>query len=291
MKLSAKVLPLLSIAVLGFILVTGCSDDDNNTTGPNNENGTPIKMDIKPTDFYFYYNRWELDANNNKVGSPVEWRGWFKTNSGLSLSGYTDWYYFRLDDPYPPNNVYREIKVRTDQQSNLYMYGFQHDLFTQFFDLLKTFDANLVVPSIGNEKWDPIAMFNDASGNAKPKNTEWLITDANIEPFNFSLNIGGFPVQITILPQIKGIYEGQGDPVNANGKEVKVWNTKVVATMNVSSLVYNDQIIVTQNVSYSDNPSGQIIFKRGSITITLAAISQSYTQPGEILELKRFQDL
>jgi hypothetical protein len=283
MKVRSGILSILSILLVSSAMIIGCSDDDGGT-GPV-VTGDSIDLQLRVGD-QFWYTKWELDANNQKIGNGTEVKVRYKDNGGASLEGFTDWLLAREEDPQTLDLI-QELRIRTDPKGNLYMHNFQYDLYIWFFDLIKQFDPTFSLPGIGEQGWDPIAMFNSEKGVANPAGFEWEISNPNIDPFNFNVELSGTSLQVSMKPVVKGFYDGPGTPVEINGVTSNVWTTRISVVFQVRSLLLNPDIEIVQTVTYSDDPAGQVVLERETATLDVPGVG-TYPQPGERRELNRY---
>ena len=276
--------PLVTASMLALMVVpfAGCGDDDDSPTDPN-AGIQQVDIRISPGD-QFVYNRWDLDDNNQKIGSSRRYEIEFARGVGL-VGQYTDWFYRLGVDR--TTNKRDTLFIRTEtvtRQSNGSSYTKEVMAYAFTYKLLQAFTAevaklgNVTVPTIPSPVWDVIAKYYDNNGTAIPVGTEWWLTPETGVNLNFA--ISGSPVPVNA--KIKASYAAREEKFMAGSKEVKTWKSTITATFNLLGSV---NLVVKMHVWFSDDPDTQVRILQESSKATIPIVNIDFNIPGETQEL------
>jgi len=273
---------LLAAALPLTLLVTGCSDDD----GPNDPHAGLHQVYIRlGAGDMFSYDRWDLDANNQKIEATKRAYD-IEFSRGIGLVGpYSDWF-FRIGRDRVSNKrdtlfIRMENRTRpglgTSYTQEVMAYGFAYKMLQSFIaEVMKI--GNVGVPQIPAPQWDVIAKYYDAAGNPLDVGTEWVIGQEHGTTMNFTIE--GSPVPV--VARIKGRYEAREEKVTANNKEIKTWKSSVLATFTLLGSVNLD---IKLNFWFSDDPATQVRVLQESAKATIPIVNIEFDIPGETQEL------
>ena len=276
------IFPLVMVLALpSVLLVSGCSDDDDNPVDPN-KGYQQVNIRLHAGD-QFTYDMWDLDESNQKVGNSKKYEVEF--NKGVGLVGqYSDWFY-RL-------GVNRETGTRdtliirthtitrddgTAYTESVMAYGF-------FYETLQRFIATVMglgdvgVPTIPAEQWDDIAKYYDESGTALDPGAEWPVGSEDGISMNFTIN--GTPLSVTA--KMTGKLEAREEKIMANGKEVTTWKSSVTAQFTLLGSVNLDVKLLFW---FSDDPDTMVRYTQESANTTIPIINLPFNIPGQTQEL------
>lgn len=272
---------LLAFALPATLTFVGCSDDDTPTDPNAGIQQVNIRMHAGDQ---FTYDRWDLDANNQKIATSK--RGYdIEINKGVGLVGqYSDWF-FRLGKD-KVSNKRDTLFIRTEtvtRQSNgtsyteeVMAYGFGYQLLQSFIGEVMKF-GNVGVPTIPAAQWNTIARYYDKSGNAVPVGTEWAIGPEDGVTMNFT--VGSIPVNVNA--RIKGTYAAREEKIQAGNKQVTTWKSTITATFTIQGSPLLESKV---HLWFSDDPDGQIRVIQESAKATLPVLG-TVDIPGETQEL------
>ena len=272
---------LLAFSLPVTLALTSCGEDDT----PTDPNAGIQQVNIRlHAGDQFTYDRWDLDANNQKISTSKRSYD-IEMNKGVGLVGqYSDWF-FRIGKD-RVSNKRDTLFIRTEtvtRQSNgtsytqdVMAYGFQYKLLQSFIGEVMKF-GSVGVPTIPAEQWNTIASYYDKSGNALPVGTEWVIGSPDGVIMNFTIST--FPIAVTA--KLKGKYEAREEKIQAGNKTVTTWKSSVTATFLLSgSTILETKIYFW----FSDDPAGQIRVLQETGKAVLPVIG-TIDIPGETQEL------
>ncbi len=272
---------LLAFSLPATFAFTGCGEDDP----PIDPNAGIQQVNIRMhAGDQFTYDRWDLDANNQKISTSKRAYD-IEINKGVGLVGqYSDWFFRigrdRVSDKRDTLFIRTETVTRqsngTSYTEEVMAYGFMYKALQSFIaEVMKL--GNVGVPTIPAEQWNTIARYYDKSGNAVPIGTEWVIGPEDGVIMNFT--IGTFPIPVTA--KLKGRYEAREEKVQAGNKQVTTWKSSVTATFTaLGSTVLQSKIYFW----FSDDPAGQIRILQESGKATVTGVG-AVDIPGETQEL------
>ncbi|MCZ7557712.1 MAG: hypothetical protein M5R41_15040 [Bacteroidia bacterium] len=273
---------LLAFAMPATLTFIGCSDDDTPTDPNAGIQQVNIRMHAGDQ---FTYDRWDLDANNQKIATSK--RGYdIEINKGVGLVGqYSDWFFRLGKDQQSQKRDTLFIRTETvTRQSNgssyteeVMAYGFGYKVLQSFIaEVMKL--GNVGVPTIAAPQWNTIARYYDKSGNAIPVGSEWFIGPEDGVTMNFTIN--GFPIGVNA--KIKGTYAAREEKIQAGNQQVTTWKSTITA-----SFTLQGQTIVESKVHlwFSDDPDGQIRVLQESARATIPVVGITFDIPGETQEL------
>ncbi len=273
---------LLAFALPATFTFIGCSDDDTPTDPNAGIQQVNIRMHAGDQ---FSYDRWDLDANNQKIATSK--RGYdIEIINGVGLVGqYSDWF-FRLGKDRVSNKrdtlfIRTETVTRTSNGSSyteeVMAYGFGYKILQSFIaEVMKL--GNVGVPTIPAAQWNTIARYYDKSGNAVPVGTEWTIGPEEGVIMNFTIN--GFPIPVTA--KIKGTYAAREEKIQAGSKQLTTWKSTITATFTLQGTTL---VETKAHLWFSDDPDGQIRILQESAKATFPVVNITVDIPGETQEL------
>ncbi|MBN1448806.1 MAG: hypothetical protein JXA28_12825 [Bacteroidetes bacterium] len=274
---------LLLLALPAVVLVSGCSDDDDNPADPN-KGYQQVNIRLHSGD-QFTYDRYDLDENNQKVTTSKRKYdvSFFKGNS--LLINYNDWFY-RIGKDLSTNErdtlLLRTETITRSSDGSAYtesvmVYGFVYQMLQYFIgEIIREFNPS-GIPTIPGQTWDVIARYYDGDGNALDPGAEWEIGPEGGITMNFTFSGQVIPVEATI----KGKLEAREEKVMAGNKEVTTWKSSVTVTLDVMSSV---QLSIPLIFWFSDNPSTMVKYEQQSASVMLPFLG-TLTLDGETQEL------
>ena len=274
-------IPLLLFALPAVAVLPGCSDDDN-PTDPN-KGARQINILLHSGD-QFSYDRWDLDANQQKIESTKrKYDVEFLTGVGL-VGQYNDWF-FRIGKDRASNErdtlfIRTESRTRTDGTSytkEVMGYGFRYAALQDFIEMIMQL-GTVGVPTIPAEQWDVLARFYDDNGTALDPGTEWAIGPEAGIPLNFNIN----GAQLPVTAKFTGKYEAREEKITANNKEITTWKTSVTAVFNVLGSV---ELKVKVNMWLADDPDTIVKIVQESASVTIPILNIPFDVPGDQQEL------
>jgi hypothetical protein len=278
-----RIIPLfLAIALPFALLTTGCSDDDSQPDPNAGIQQVNIRMNAGDQ---FTYDRWDLDANNQKITESKRTYE-IKINKGVGLVGqYSDWF-FRLghdrgsgkrDTLFIRTETVTRERDGSSYTEDVMAYGFSYQLLQAFIaEVMKL--GTVGVPTIPAPQWNTIARYYNKDGTAAAIGTQWNITPEDGVIMNFTIN--GSP--IPVVAKITGRYDAREEKVMAGNKEVTTWKSSITATFTAlgTSLLESKLYLW-----FSDDPDGQIRIMQESAQVTIPIVGLTLDIPGETQEL------